>query len=125
MFERLSSGYYVGQLYVESTETEHARMQHDQHEQANAEVYATDDGINRLDLPLVMKLDTVHFPVFAHEAVPEDTLELPDPILAETTVENPPALCEVLLATAERAGQLLRWVTPYEINKTNTSGIAP
>ena len=121
MFERLSSGYYVGRLYVESAEGEHARMQHDQHEQANAEIYATGDGIDWLDIPLVMKLDTVHFPVFATETVPEDTLELPDPILAETTVENPPALCEVLLATAERAGQLLRWVTPYNINTPATA----
>ena len=121
MFERLSSGYYVGRLYVKSTEAEHARMQHEQHEQTNAKIYATDEGIERLDLPLVMKLDTVHFPVFADETVPEDTLELPTPILAETSVENPPARCEVLLATAEWAGQLLRWVTLYKINTSTTA----
>lgn len=114
MFERLSSSYYIGQLYVASTEDDHALMQHDQHEQANADVYATGEGINRLDFPLVMKLDTVHFPVFADETVPKDTLALPDTVLAETTIKHPPVLREVLLTTAERAEQLLRWFTPYE-----------
>ena len=122
MFERLSSGYYVGQLYVAPNENTHALMQPDQHEQANAAVYATGEGIDRLDRPLVMKLDTVHFPVFADETVPTDTLELPDPVLAETTIEHPPTLREILLATAERADQLLRWFTPYE---RNTSAAVP
>jgi hypothetical protein len=116
MFERLSSGYYVGQLYVMPTNGEHAFMEPEQHEQTNAEVYATGTGIDRLDRPLVMKLDTIHFPVFADDTVPKDTLELPAPVLADTEIENPPVLREVLLATAERAGQLLRWFTPYDLN---------
>jgi hypothetical protein len=69
----------------------------------------------RLDAPLLMKLDGVHFPVFADGDVATDTLELPETLLAETTIESPPTCREVLVATAEFAGHLLRWVTPYEL----------
>lgn len=116
LFEEFSASYYIGQLYVERTESKYALMQRAQHEAVNEQIYATGEGVERLDLPLVVKLDTVHVPVFADERVPKETLELPEPVLAETTVENPPALREVLLATADRANQLLHWLTPYEIN---------
>lgn len=116
MLERLSSGYYLGRFYVEPAEVDHALIRQDRHEQANAVIYAAGRGIERLDLPLVMKLGSVHFPVFAGEHVREDTLELPPSVLTEAGVENPPALREVLFATAERAGHLLRWFTPYRID---------
>jgi len=48
-----------------------------------------------------------HFPVVGDEAVPADTLELPDELVDEATCD-PPSLCEVLLAKAERTSQLLR-----------------
>lgn len=70
----------------------------------------------------VSKLNTVYFPVFPDETVPDDTLELPEPVLSETTVENPLSLRVVLVATADRATQLLRCVTP---SKINTSESAP
>ena len=41
-------------------EGEHARIHYDQHEQANAEVYATDDGINRPDRETRQVHDNVH-----------------------------------------------------------------
>jgi hypothetical protein len=107
MFERFSSGYYLGRLYVEPGERETAAMSREQHERVNEQLYADGDGLARLDRPLVMKLDTSHFPVTGDESVPPDTLAVPEQILADTRVRNPPALKEVLLAKADRARQLL------------------
>jgi len=107
MFERFSRGYYLGRLYVEPRASEHAAMCRDQHEQVNEQLYASDEGVERLDRPLVMKLETNHFPVAGEEAVPRDTLVVPRSLLEDTNIRNPPALKEVLLAKADRARQLL------------------
>lgn len=108
MFERFSGGYYLGRLYVEPHNGDQAVMQRDQHERVNAQLYASDDGVERLDTPLVMKLGTRHFPVHGDGAIPADTLALPPSVVESCRLDNPPELREVLLATAERAGQLLR-----------------
>lgn len=55
MFDEFSAGYYVGQLYIEPHDGEHAVMDRVQHEEANEQVYAADEGIERVDYPLVMK----------------------------------------------------------------------
>ena len=110
MFEQFSKGYYLGRLYVQSQERTAAMMCRVQHEQVNEQLYDDD----RTDLPLVMKLDTRHFPVHGAEDVPADTLALPPEILADTDIRNPPALREVFLAKADRAAQLLRFETPTE-----------
>jgi hypothetical protein len=107
MFERFSSGYYLGRLYVEPGECEQAAMCRDQHEQVNEQFYASDEGIERLDRPLVMKLETSHFPVTGDDTVPRDTLTVPRGLLEDTRIRNPPSLREVLLAKADRARQLL------------------
>lgn len=107
MFERFSRGYYLGRLYVEPGERETAAMCRAQHERVNEQLYADGEGIDRLDRPLVMKLDTSHFPVTGDEGVPPDTLTVPQSLLADTRVRNPPTLKEVLLAKAHRAEQLL------------------
>ena len=65
------------------------------------------EDIERLDNPLVMKLDTSHFPVTGDERVPRDTLAVPAELIDRTRVRNPPTLREVLLAKADRAQQLL------------------
>ena len=44
------------------------------------------------------------------EQVPEGTLALPDDLITETAVSNPPSMCGVLLATGERARQML-WLS--------------
>lgn len=116
MFEDLSAGYYVGRLYVEPYDGDHAAMDREQHEQANQQVYTSGEGVERFDYPLVMKVDETHFPVFSTDDVQTDTLALPSPLLEATRIQDPPTLKEVLLAKAERAAQLLRWFTPYEIN---------
>ncbi|MFB6353077.1 MAG: DUF5802 family protein [Halobacteriales archaeon] len=109
MFEAFSGGYYLGRLYVEPWDGDRPVMQADQHERVNQQVYATGDGVERLDYPLVMKLDDHHLAVHGADGVPADTLGLPEPILEESRVDRPPALREVLLAKADRAVQLLDW----------------
>lgn len=109
MFEEFSGGYYLGRLYVEPREGETALLHEDHHERANEQVYATGEGVERLDNPLVMKLDETHFPVKGAPDVPAGTLSVPPDVLEATRVSDPPTLTEVLLAKAEQATQLMRW----------------
>lgn len=106
MFERFSSGYYLGRLYVEPGREGRAAMARAQHEQVNEQLY-TGEGVERTDLPLVMKLGNTHFTVGGEDDVPADTLVVPEELVAETDIKNPPALREVFLAKADRARQLL------------------
>ena len=108
MFADFSRGYYLGRLYVEPHDGERAVIQRDQHEQVNEQLYADDEGLSRLDAPLVMKLDNRHFAVHGDEGVPERTLAVPEHLVADASVRNPPTLREILLAKADRATQLLR-----------------
>lgn len=108
MFEAFSDGYYIGRLFVAPADGAPPRMQEAQVHRLNDEL-VDDDGLVDLDRPLVMKLGTRHFSVHADREVPEDTLVLPDTLLASTPIENPPTVCGVLLATGERAEQL-RWL---------------
>ncbi|MFB6219520.1 MAG: DUF5802 family protein [Halobacteriaceae archaeon] len=107
MFEPFSRGYYLGRLYVRGRDAERAAIHDDRHEQANRELYARGEGVERLDHPLVMKFDTAHFPVHGDGSVPDGTLALPESWLADLGVRNPPSLREVLLAKGDRAAQLL------------------
>lgn len=109
MFEEFSRGYYLGRLYVEPYAGDRAVMQSAQHERVNAQVYATGDGLERLDHPLVVKLEDHHLAVHGAEDVPADTLGVPDTVLDAAGLTNPPTLREVLLAKADRAAQLLEW----------------
>lgn len=120
-FEELSASYYVGQLYIDLTDGKHAVMERAQHEAANGQVYTTGEGVERVDHPLVMKLDGTHFPVFGAEDVPTDTLDLPDAVLDATEVDTPPTLRSVLVAKAERAAQLLDWFTPYTVTEPDVA----
>lgn len=107
MFEVFSRGYYLGRLYVTPTDGSRALMHSDQHERVNEELYATGQGLERLDAPLVMKLESQHFPVHGGEDVPTNTLAVPEELLEDTRIRNPPSLREVFLARRERAQQLL------------------
>ncbi len=109
MFEAFSRGYYLGRLYVEPHPGDRPVMQANQHERVNRQVYATGEGVERLDYPLVMKLDEQHFAVHGADDVPADTLGLPTELLDDARIDRPPALREVLLARADRATQLLDW----------------
>jgi hypothetical protein len=103
MFERFSSGYYVGRLYVEPHDGDHAVIQRTDHEQVNEQLYASGDGVERLDAPLVMKLDGTHFPVHGDESVPTGTLAVPGDLVEGSL----PDQRSVLLAEAGRAAELL------------------
>jgi hypothetical protein len=107
MFEQFSDSYYLGRLYVAPTTAEHAQMCRAQHERINEQLYADGKGLDRNDRPLVMKLGSRHLAVHGDETVPADTLSVPESVLSETGVRNPPSLREVLLAKADRAAQLL------------------
>lgn len=109
MFERFSQGYYLGRLYVEPRDDEAAVMCREQHERVNSQLYGTGEGVERTDLPLVMKLGNRHFPVHGDEAVPTNTLAVPSEMLEDTRIRNPPKLREVFLARRERARQLLEF----------------
>ncbi|RQG98022.1 DUF5802 family protein [Natrarchaeobius chitinivorans] len=114
MFEVFSGSYYLGRLYVTPTAGDRAAMHRDQHERINEEVYATGEGVERLDAPLVMKLESRHFPVHGDEAVPANTLAVPESMLEETDVKNPPSLREVFLARRDRARQLLEFAGGWQ-----------
>lgn len=107
MFAPFSSGYYLGRFYVEPARSDAGLLHRQQHVSANEQLYATDEGLERLDHPLVMKLDRRHFAVHAAEDVPEGTLAVPESVLEDTDVDNPPELKEVLLAKADHAKRLV------------------
>jgi hypothetical protein len=107
MFSEFSRGYYLGRLYVEPREDERAAMHRGLHQQVNEQLHA-DEGVARLDRPLVLKLGNRHIAVHGEAGVPEGTLAVPEHLVADADVRNPPTLKEVLLAKADRARQLLR-----------------
>ena len=107
MFEAFSSGYYLGRLYVEPTRGDRAAINSRQHEQVNEQLYTTDEGLPRTDLPLVMKLGAAHLAVDGEDDVPERTLAVPQSVLDSLDVDNPPSLEEVLLAKREHARRLV------------------
>lgn len=109
MFEAFSGSYYLGRLYVTPTDGDHALMDGIQHERVNRELYATGEGVEALDTPLVMKLESTHFRVHGDEGVPANTLAVPEELLEESRIRNPPRLQEVLLARRERARQLIAY----------------
>lgn len=114
MFEQFSRGYYLGRLYVEPSTDETATMCRRQHERVNEQLYADGEGVERLDRPLVMKLGATHISVHGKEGIPADTLSVPETVLDETTVRNPPTLHEVLLAKADWASRLLEFADEPE-----------
>jgi len=105
MFERFSSGYYLGELYVEPHDGDRAVIQRADHERVNEQLYADGEGVERLDAPLVMKVDAGHIPVEGDEGVPSGMLAIPRPLADEGL----PSTRNVLLADADRAENLLRW----------------
>ena len=105
MFEQFSGGYYLGELYVEPHDCDRAVIQREDHEAVNEQLYADGEGVERLDAPLVMKVDNTHFPVLGDEGVPSGTLAVPAELLEEGSASKR----EVLLAKANRPMELLRY----------------
>ncbi|PSQ56554.1 hypothetical protein BRD22_05290 [Halobacteriales archaeon SW_8_68_21] len=92
MFERFSSGYYLGELYVEPHGGERAVIRRADHEHVNEQLYADGEGVERLD-------------VGGDDDVASGTLAIPQELADETL----PGHKNVLLADADRAETLLRW----------------
>jgi len=109
MFEPFSSGYYLGRLYVEPTDEGRPAIQRTQHERVNERLYATGEGVERLDAPLVMKLGQTYLAVHGSDAVAEGTLAVPAETLEHIHIDDPPTLSEVLLAKAEHAQRLVSY----------------
>lgn len=105
MFEQFSSGYYVGELYIEPYDCDQAAIQRADHEQVNRLLYTTGEAVERFDAPLVMKFEGTHFPVLGDEGVPTGTLVVPE----EWANNDLPDRREVFLAKADRAEELLRY----------------
>jgi hypothetical protein len=106
MFEQFSSGYYLGEMFVEPHDGERAVMHRADHERVNEQLYAAGEGVERLDTPLVMKLRGTHFPVLGDDGVPTGTLVVPRSVAPDDSLPN---RREVFLAKAERASELLRY----------------
>ena len=106
MFERFSSSYYLGEMFVEPHDGDHALMARPEHEQVNRQLYTSGEGVEPLDTPLVMKLDRTHFPVLGDDGIPAGTLVVPRTVASD---DGLPTSREVFLARAERASELLRY----------------
>ncbi|QLG61551.1 DUF5802 family protein [Halorarum salinum] len=109
MFERFSSGYYLGRLYVQPRGEREAAIKRDDHERVNEQLYATGEGVERLDNPLVMKVGTRHYPVVGDDDVPRGTLTLPEDAVPGDLEGKLPGRREVFLANADRAEDLLQF----------------
>lgn len=109
MFAPFSSGYYVGRLVVEPHGGDEALLQRAQHESVNEQLYATGEGVERLDYPLLMKLQERHFPVHGADGVPEGTLYLPDSLVPDDSLDPLPGIREVLLAKPGVVDRLIEW----------------
>jgi hypothetical protein len=106
MFERFSSGYFLGEMFVEPRDGDHAVMSREAHERLNEHLYLGDEGVEPLDAPLVMKLDGPHFPVLGDDETPPGTLAVPGDAADGVRLYRDQ---RVLLADADRADQMLRY----------------
>ena len=109
MFAAFSRGYYVGRMRVEPHEGDDALMQRRQVEAVNEQLYASGEGLERTDYPLVMKLWRRHFPVHAEPGVPEHTLLIPGHLVHEDDADPLPSIREVLLAKPDVVRRLMQW----------------
>lgn len=121
MFEEFSTSYYLGRLYVTPSTEGRALIERTTHERVKEQLYAASADVSTPD-SLVMKLDTAHFPVHGDDGVPTETLAVPEQLLDDLDVTNPPTLTEVFLAKADRAEQLLQFARPPEPDDDDTSG---
>lgn len=140
MFERFSSSYYLGRLYVQPSTDKRTTLCRAQYERVHGALYEDNTSTNTTgasaddtnaggataagsdavsERPLVMKLDTAHLPVCPATNVPADTLAVPPAVLEETSIRHPPTLSEVFLATADRAAQLLSLSRPARPARDN------
>lgn len=107
MFEQFTSEYYLGELYVQPRDANRAAIRRADQECVNEQLY--DEETVRLDAPLVMKVGTKHLPVVGDDELPSGTLAVPRESVPEDLKYRVPGRQEVLLATPDRAGELLSY----------------
>lgn len=107
MFEQFTSEYYLGELYVQPRDEPRAAIRQADQERVNEQLYEAETA--RLDAPLVMKIGTKHIPVTGDEDLPSGTLAVPRESVPEDLKFRVPGRQEVLLATPDRAGELLEY----------------
>lgn len=105
MFEQFTSEYYLGELYVQPRDAERAAIRRADQERVNEQLY--EDETARLDAPLVMKVGTRHIAVTGDDDLPSGTLAMPHGSVPDDLKYRVPGRQEVLLATPDRAGELL------------------
>lgn len=137
MFERFSSGYYLGRLYVQAHDGPRAVLRESHHRRVREQLYgppassaqtnqsatttervtdATGTETTTDETPLVMRYQRQHFVVAGEEDVPEQTLAVPREWLPERPDPLEPR--EVFLAKADRARQLLQ----FAVGSTGADG---
>ncbi|CCQ32390.1 DUF5802 family protein [Halorhabdus tiamatea] len=119
MFEPFSGSYYLGRLYVEPHDGATPAIARQDYKALRQQLYGNEGHGSG---PVVMKLDQRHFPVTGVPSVPAETLAVPPEILSDSQIENPPSLREVLLATADRAEQLLSLIGSVEDRRRQDDG---
>jgi hypothetical protein len=132
MFEQFSAGYYLGRLYVHPHEGGRALLRATHHRTVRRQLYGADAPANGThtdtdgqrtagaDAPLVMRYRRQHFVVDGEADLPERTLLVPGEWLDPDHDTNEP--CEVFLAKADRAEQLLRVATPTDGGESGADG---
>ncbi len=109
MFAPFSRGYYVGRLQVEPHGGDDALMHQRQVERVNEQLYASGEGVERVDWPLIMKLWQRHFAVHGDANVPAHTLLVPEWMTDERATDPLPGMEEVLLAKPDILPRILEW----------------
>lgn len=90
--ERLSSGYYLTELYVEAG-GEAPQINDYNYRDLQFEVHHAGDA----DREIVFQVDGTFIPVEPSENVPIDVVELPKVALEKLQVKNPPARREIMI----------------------------
>lgn len=100
-FEKFSSNYFVGEMYVQPYSDDVAAVNRAEHEQINEELYNDEHSIVRTDNPVVMKVETTHFAVHGDEDIPTQTLCVPEETMDDVSIRHPPERKAVFLATPD------------------------
>jgi hypothetical protein len=100
-----SSGYLLDRLYVEVHGGDRALLNDEHLAELNEEVYVEPtDVVFQTDIPLIMRVGTVHFVTYPTETVPFGSLHIPTRDVRTST--RLPGHVPVLIAKKDRVRQL-------------------
>lgn len=104
MLEKFSSQYYIGRMYIEPQREQDAEYGHI----GQAAYDAIRDAIyggTLTEPPLVMKVDNKHILLKPSDDVPQDTVQIAQETIDDSSITNPPSLEEVFFPTKEAIKQ--------------------